>query len=351
MKQTPKVLLLAVVGGLILATLPSANAITAKKTTVKASATKKVVKKPVYAPRRIDGVADLKSKQNQWPIAVMIDNHTAARPQAGLSSASIVYEALAEGGIPRFMAVFVRTDMPYVGPVRSVRPYFVKWAAEYPAALAHAGGSPDGQELLKKLRLPNIEGTHGPTAKYFFRYVGRSPHNLFIRGSSLASFLRSKKYTKVSKPTYPAWNFSGDPALKNRPKGNRGITIDLGAGANYNIKYVYHRATNSYFRYTGGRLHLDRNGRKQIAPKNVIIQMVPKEKILDKKKRIDLQVTGKGKAILFRNGFTYTINWKKDTTRSRTRYYYQNGKEVTFTQGQTFITALPKGRKYTVFNR
>src|SRR5689334_13298629 len=84
-------------------------------------------------PRRLDGVLVKDSQSNLWPVAVMIDNHTAARPQAGLSKASIVYEALAEGGIPRFMAVFARTDVPLIGPVRSTRPYFVRYAAEYHA--------------------------------------------------------------------------------------------------------------------------------------------------------------------------------------------------------------------------
>src|SRR3989344_7062227 len=51
-----------------------------------------------------------KDAMGKWiqrrPLAVMVENHQEARPQSGLTSADVVYEAVAEGGITRFMAVF-----------------------------------------------------------------------------------------------------------------------------------------------------------------------------------------------------------------------------------------------------
>ena len=58
------------------------------------------------------------------PIAVMIDNHTGAWPQAGLNQAYLVYEAIVEGGETRRMALFKGVTDDKIGPVRSARHYF-----------------------------------------------------------------------------------------------------------------------------------------------------------------------------------------------------------------------------------
>lgn len=304
-------------------------------------------KKVTYAPRRLDGVPDVASVANRWPVAVMIDNHTAARPQAGLQEASVVYEALAEGGIPRFMAVYAHYEPKLIGPIRSVRPYFVRYAAEYPAALMHAGGSPDGQALLKQLKLYNIEGIKGPTAKYFFRQ-GFGVSSLYTRGSTAKTLIAKASYSK-KKPTYSQWNFTNEANLKNRAKGVHGARIDLGAGRNYTVEYTYDRASNTYLRFTGGRPHLDKQTRKQIQIKNVILLFVPKEKVVDKKGRIELKTIGTGNAVFMKNGKSMTVKWSKASDRARTVFKDQYGREVQFNRGNTWITIVPKGRTYKVY--
>lgn len=300
------------------------------------------------APRRIDGVLVSPGLANQWPIAVMIDNHAASRPQVGLQKASVVYEALAEGGIPRFMAVFAQPNVGLIGPVRSARPYFVRYAAEYRAAFAHAGGSPDAINLLRSLRMPNFEGIKGKTAQYFYRYGGNGVHNLFTNSKLLARALKAAKYDRF-KPTYRPWKFQSDPPLAERRKGKHGVTIDLGAGAPYRIRYDYDRVRNIYRRSTGGRPHLDRVTRKQLYAKNVVLLLVPKERVLDRKGRIDLKTIGKGKAVLLQNGYASTIRWRKSSTYGRTIFTTMSGKEIEFTRGPVWITVVPAGHGYKVF--
>lgn len=82
-------------------------------------------------------------------VAVMIDDHPAARPQSGFNDASVVWQAPAEGGIPRYMMWFQDSVPPAVGPVRSARLYFVAWASEWDAVYAHVGGSPQAMKLLR----------------------------------------------------------------------------------------------------------------------------------------------------------------------------------------------------------
>ena len=299
--------------------------------------------------RRIDGAVVNKNEQNLWPIAVMIDNHPAARPQSGLSQASVVYEAVAEGGIPRFMAFFATsTKIPFIGPVRSTRPYFVRFAAEYRAALAHAGGSPDGLILLNSLRMPNVEGVSGKTAKFFFRYGGSGVHNLYTNSTQLAVALKFFKYDKY-KPTYRSWLFKTEPKLAGRATGNHGAEIDLGGGASFKIKYQYNRKTNSYLRFTGGRAHIDRLTKKQLAPKNVVIMLVPKEKVLDRKGRLEIKTLGSGKAILMKDGRAMTLKWKKTSPYGRTMFTTLKNKEIEFNRGSVWIEVVPAGHKYKLF--
>lgn len=334
--------LFLILGGLTLAVFSSPAA----------AATKRVAKKSApkieYRYRRLDGVRVRKGQENKWPVAVMIDNAVGARPQAGLDKAGFVYESLAEGGIPRFMAVFPNLkDLKLVGPVRSTRPYFVRYASEYGAAVAHAGGSPDGLKLVMKLRLLSLWGIKGAYAKYFYR-LGSGVHSLFTTGDKLAAALKQARYDRL-KPTYRPYRFTSDAPLKERPKGQHGATIDLGAGRAFAVRYEYDRKTNRYLRFTGGLAHRDRLTRKQIAAKNVIIIVVPKEKVLDKKGRLDLHTIGIDKGVLLQNGRAIPINWVKKSTRSRTIFKTVNNQEISLLRGNTWITVVPRGHTYAVF--
>ena len=69
-------------------------------------------------------------KGNDRPIAVMIDNHQDAWPQAGIQKAYMVYEIIAEGGETRLMALFKGQELDEIGPVRSARHYFIDYVME-----------------------------------------------------------------------------------------------------------------------------------------------------------------------------------------------------------------------------
>ena len=73
--------------------------------------------------------------------AIMIENSPDARPQSGVKQAGIVYEAIAEGGITRFLTLHQQDKPQMIGPVRSLRMYYVDWLAPYNASIAHVGGS------------------------------------------------------------------------------------------------------------------------------------------------------------------------------------------------------------------
>jgi len=330
-------------GGFVL----TANAATIKKTVV----VKKVVvpKKPVVmVTRKLDGMPTPKGQENLWPVAVMIDNHTSARPQSGLQSASIVYETLAEGGIPRFMAIFATRSMAEVGPVRSTRPYFVKEAVEINATMVHAGGSPDGLALVKKLRVQSFFAIKGVFAKYFYRAHIGGVHGLYTTGSKIAAAFKQAKTDRI-KALYRPWKFTDQPSLASRPNGKHGATIDLGYGRSYFIEYRYDKKSDSYLRFTGYRAHIDRATKKQIAVKNIIIMNTAKEKVLDKKGRLDIKVVGRDTGWLLKDGKTIPIHWTKKNDRGRTIFTTNDGKEVELNRGNTWVTIVPRGHKYKVY--
>jgi hypothetical protein len=333
-------------GGLAL----TANAVTIKPMTIKKTTVKVAPKKPVVlVPRKIDGVWVPKGTENQWPVAVMIDNHTAARPQSGLQSASIVYETLAEGGIPRYMAVFADANVKAVGPVRSTRPYFVRFAAEINAAMAHAGGSPDGLKLVTKLKMFSLEGIKGKFAKLFYRAYGGGVHGLYTNVAALYKALKVTNLGKV-KPLYQNWKFGDSAVLAQRPNGKHGATIDFSYGQSYVAEYRYDKKQDKYLRYTGGKQLIDRQTKKQVVVRNVIIVNVPKEKVLDRQGRLDINVIGRGTGYLLKGGKVINIAWSKKNDRARTIFTDTKTKqEVVLTRGNTWIEIVPKGHKYKVY--
>jgi len=97
--------------------------------------------------------------EKRRPLAVMIENSPDARPQSGLTHADLVFEALAEGGVTRFMGIFycdVQAEDTTLAPIRSARTYFVDWASGFnPADIAMA--KPMSRMLLcvKRTRKPD----------------------------------------------------------------------------------------------------------------------------------------------------------------------------------------------------
>jgi len=301
-----------------------------------------------YVSRRLDGVVVSQKNSNLWPSAVMVDNDPRARPQASLNNASVVYETLAEGGIPRFMAIFAKPGVKAIGPVRSIRPYFAELAAEYKAPVFHAGGSKDGLSRLKQLKLLDMDALRKPGAKYFYRTDrSNSTFNLFTNGTRVNQALATAGLTKRT-PTYEPWLFETKSRPKTLPNKQKPLTIDFRSGASFVTQYRYDRPSNSYRRYIGGKLHVDRLTKKPVVVKNAVIMLVPKEKVLDAKKHLKINVLGRGKAILLKDGRAVTIRWKKLTPGQRLTFTTSKGDPIKFRPGATWIEVVPQGKRVTI---
>lgn len=304
---------------------------------------------PATWPRRIDGVVVPANSANAVPTAVMIENLSTVRPQAGLSAASLVYETLAEGGIPRFIAFFARQDMRKVGPVRSARPYFVDWAKEIQAPLMHAGGSRDAFNEFGRLGVRSIDALLGRTSRYFFRSGPvLSTHTLFTSGSRMERMRNERSVAE--KAPYRAWRFKNDAALAKRPNERRRLEIDFGYGKANVVAYYYNRQTNVYYRFNGGKQHTDANDKSRltIRAKNVVVQLIPREKVLDRKGRLQLNIVGRGKGWIAQDGKLVPLTWQKSSASTRTIFRHLNGKEAAFNRGPTWVEVVPTNPRHRV---
>lgn len=257
---------------------------------------------------------------NLRPISVMIENHRKARPQSGLIDAELVYEMPVEGGITRFMAVFLHTP-GLLGPVRSCREYFVDRALEVQALYVHCGGSPKGYAYLSKSKINSIdEIKHG---KPFFRdKVRKAPHNLYSRGSRLVNYMSASVPMKLSKMQYPL-NYGAKPTRGTLP----GKALFIKYHGNYNTSYKLNNGT--YERYMNGKKHIDRDNKRLISPGTVVIQTA-NMKTVDKAGRQEISFVGSGPASIFYDGTMIKGRWEKKGPRALTNFVDLSGQKIVF---------------------
>ena len=284
---------------------------------------------PDCMQRLIDGVEVAAGMENLFPTAVMIDNQSEARPQFGLASANLVYEAEAEGGITRYLAVFAnKEDISKIGPVRSARPYFADWVRELSALYVHVGGSPEALNKITTDHIFDLDQFYN--SKYFTRDQSKqAPHNVYTSNDNLNQYLKSKNYTAG---TFFPWKFKEETALKDRPAA---ATIKIGfRSPEFAVRWEYDKVSNSYIRYLADQKHLD--GGREIKAKNIVIQY-SKVANIDSEKRLELETVGTDRAILCTDGVCQEGAWKKDKKQTRTRFYKSDGTEFEFNSGPTWV--------------
>jgi hypothetical protein len=300
---------------------------------------------PILVPAPLDGQLVSPAAAIRHPIAVMIDDLLPARPQSGFSAASIVWQAPAEGGIPRYMLVFQENIPTDVGPVRSSRYYYIAWAAELKAVYAHSGGSPQALATLRSQGSGQLvyNADEFRWGGSFHRITTRfSPHNLYTTGKQLRG-IATAQGAKDAAIAWP-WTFAPDLASRLRPTGGR---IQVAYLAN-SIRYDYDQATNTYLRsVTGEKKQVDAATHQRVAPKNVVIMLMSFGPLNDgsQKHRLEAKVVGTGTAWIATNGTTIKGTWKKTSLTSPTRFFDSAGKPVVLTVGQTFVQVMQTGTK------
>lgn len=298
-------------------------------------AAKKVIPKPVVPTTVASSLSGLQVDPaiNAKPVVgIMIENSEYARPQSGLSQASVVYEAIAEGGITRFLTLFQDTAPADVGPIRSVRPYYLQWALGFDAALAHVGGSPEALADVRSWGARDLDQFFNGGS--YHRISSRdAPHNVYTPVDTLTQLAISKGYTSSA---FTPWVRKADATAKQVTAKTINFTL---SGPLYNVQYDYDAASNTYKRSEAGAPHMDANGPVQISPK-VVIGLIMPYGIQADGKHSEYGTLGSGQAYIYQDGGVTVGQWNKADSKTSMSFTDSAGKPLPINAGQTWLTAL-----------
>lgn len=306
---------------------------------------------PTTKPSKLTGV-QVTPELSERPITgIMIENSIDARPQAGLVDAGVVFEAIAEGGITRFLALFQEAQPDHIGPIRSARPYYVRWAAGFDAGYTHSGGSPEALALIGALGVKDLD--HGRYAGSFDRVSNRyAPHNVYTSMARLDSLRSSLGFPAST-------NFTGFDRMAPAPEEDtaddtatpeaaptalenaNSISFDI-SSHNYNTSYTYNAESNTYARVMAGKPHVDERSGKQIQP-SVVVALTMPYSIHPNRIHSVYGNIGSGEAIVFQNGNVIKGAWNKPSDKAELTLTTPSG-PLLLQPGQTWFTAIPSGR-------
>lgn len=337
----------------------------------------------------INGAMFTKAERDIWetrrPITAMIENHADSRPQAGLTRADVVYEAVAEGGITRLLTVFycgVSGGDVMIRPIRSARAYYINWAAEYgdKPLFVHQGGANnicnncpggvkpygdvdplvDTYKILDKIGWSN--GRYGndmdgqtnlgfptivrmewkPNVAWEHRVTGYTDL-LYDEGAKRGFAAKDEEGIAWDNKFIP-WKFSDDKPLGSPVASN--ISFEFWSNkSDYDVEWRYDQAGNVYKRFNGGKEHTDIESKEQLSAKNVVVMFVKEKGQVDKEGHLFYTVTGSGSVKIFQNGDVIKGTWKKASIFDRTKFVDESGKEVSFVRGPIWIEVVPVGNE------
>lgn len=304
--------------------------------TTAAPAKKPAPPKPKYYSPLTGTELENEDQTLQAVTAIMIENSPSARPHSGLKEAGVVYEAIAEGGITRYLALYQESKPELVGPVRSLREYNVDWLTPYQASVVHVGGSAAALDLVRNGEYRDIDQFFYPQA--YWRATDRyAPHNVYTSFERLDALNQEKGYTSSEFQSFARI----DPKPAAEPSATQ-VVVNFSSEL-YNTRYAYNAADNNYTRYLAGATHQDReNG--DITPSVVVAIWVNERTVLQDGYREEIQTSGEGKATIFQNGTALEATWRKSNRAAPLELIDAEGSPVKLVRGQTWIAAVPNGK-------
>lgn len=320
----------------------------------------------------LNGQMYTKPEKDIWsqrrPLTVMIENHEDSRPQSGISSSDVVYEAVAEGGITRFLVIFycgaVAQDVQ-VGPVRSARTYFMDFASEYGGKplYAHVGGAntPGPANALGQIEDYGWAGVNDlnqfsigfPTFWRDYDRLGRevaTEHTMYSSTEKLWVYAaKNRGLTNVDKKgvswdeNFVPYTFKDDAT--NLPTSLTATFNFWDRYAAYLVTWTYDKTTNSFKRTNGGSAHLDKNNDQQLTAKNVVFLYMVESNANDgyeNNAHLLYKTKGTGPADILIDGKMVKAKWqKKDRTSRLTLTDANTGTEIKFNKGRIWFEIVP----------
>lgn len=304
---------------------------------------------------------------NARPIAIMIDNNVGNNAHIGLQDSYLNYEIIVEGGLTRIMAIFKDKNISVIGPVRSSRHYFLDYALESDCIYTHYGWSTYAENDIKSLGVNNINGLYDSEPFWRDNTIA-APHNVFTSIERNYNYAEKKNY-KIETPDWKLLNYKADVINLNTPVKTETIVneetgqkekvpvyqegllsankVTLPYSYYQTRSYTYDAENQVYLRFMNNVAHTDKSTGNQLSYKNLIIMKVA-NRSLDSYGRQDLDTVGSGSGYYITNGYALPINWTKQSRSAKTKYTYNNGKEIEVNDGNTFIQVIPTTSNITI---
>lgn len=321
---------------------------------------------PIYS--KLSGLEITNENLNNSPTYCMqIPNGSTdgARPQVGLNQAAVVFEAIAETGITRFAAIFQNPTSSVLGPIRSLRPYYLDWDTPFDCTVVHDGGSQEALQAIASGGQRNLD----EDMRYMWRdnTASRLWNNVFTSTAKLNAFANDRGYTTSTPKAFSRLTPEESALIvaENHQPSDDGeelyayvsdISINFGQFPAYNTFYRYDPTTNTYSRsYQTGDAHTvydcpaDLNEPDiassceltQIAPSAVVAMMVSESTMADNYHEY-IKTISSGTAYIFQNGQVIEAKWSKRAQRDQIVFTNNEGAEISFAPGQLWIAAVPQ---------
>jgi len=290
------------------------------------------------------------SLKNQRPIAAMVDNESAALPHYGLSDADVVYEMMnstMNGRITRLMAIVKDWEkIEQLGSIRSTRPTNIILASEWNAVLCHDGGPFYIDPYLAEDYSAHFSGgfdrVNNGKKREFTEYICTG---------NLDSKFDASNYSREYDKFYEG---DGVEDFQHFKFAEDELSLD-GAGGVMDAKEIslpfphnestlkYNEETQTYDYYEYGDAHVDPgNDNAVLTFKNVLLQNCTFHQYdengyliyncIDASNRDGYYIT---------NGKAIPVTWAKTGDTKVTRFFDEDGNEISVNTGKTYIALVP----------
>lgn len=300
------------------------------------------------------------SLANKRPIAVMTPNEKSAVPHYGLSNADILYECNVEGKMTRLMGIYGDWEgLEKIGNVRSARDYYIFWSFEWDSILCHYGGPYYIDEVIARDTTENVNGIVAPSGVFFRSSDRAAPHNAYISGEGVNKAIEqygySREYRGMADDNH--YQFTGEKNPNTLEQyGSDAVDatlIDMSACYPMTKSYFKYNAEDGlYYRYqhlsgSSDGPHIDASNNEQLKFKNVIVQNTYHEE-RDAKGYLAFKcVDNTRDGWFFTEGKGIHVTWEKTSDYSATRYYDDDGNEITLNTGKTMVLIVEDGDTFS----
>lgn len=333
----------------------------------------------------INGAMYGKTARAAWekrrPLGVVVENSPDSRPQSGLSSAQVVYEAVSEGGVTRFLGIYYCDGAKFVGPVRSARVHFINMLREWGnnPLYAHIGGANCNRETGSGCGngapadalglLDDIEWRYYNDLDQFrvgyptyWKDPERLPdvateHQHYTSTDKLWTFAATKHPQRqpsaltsvdedglVWNSTWKPWKFQEDVITSKRGNTKYISYHFYDSNVNdYGVVWEYDNTTNEYKRFHGKKPHIDKNTNAQLAAKNVFVMLGDESPANDDYPggHIVYSLLKGGDLYAFQNGDVIKGTWEKEDYEEKIKFLDEKGEEIPVVRGQVWVSLIP----------